>query len=761
MRVLSLGLLLGVIMAFEVSRLPPLWVVSALLVAVPLAFHPRAGFRLGAGVVIGMLWAWWYAASILNPTLDPTLEGQDLVLDGRIVGLIEERRHSIRFLFEPLDAAPGVPERIRLNWYRSDIRPVPGEHWRFTLRLKRPNGFQNPGGFDYEGWLFQQHVGATGYVRSKGETLRLDRGFCGLDCLRSALRDRILEAADDCTHLGILLALAIGDRSHIDAARWDVLLRTGTNHLVAISGLHIGLVGGLVFWLARRAVARVPSLCRHAPATRWAAVAGLLAATVYAALAGFTVPTQRALVMLAVPFGAILLGRQLRVSTALALALVAVLTIDPTAARSGGFWLSFGAVAVLLFGFAGRLEGRSRLGGWVRAQYLLGLGLLPLTTFWFQRAALAAPLANLIAVPWVSLLIVPLVLLATLASVIHPALGGALYDLASLLFTPLWWCLERLAAQPALVWTRASPEPLLLGLAGLGLLWLLMPRGVPGRALGLFLLLPLALPVSERVPGGEAEVTLLDVGQGLAAVVRTERHTLLFDAGPRFSPEFDTGEAVVLPFLRHRGVERIDRFIVSHGDNDHVGGAQSVLAGIPVEGLLVSDPTRGDWDRPVSACRDGQHWHWDGVDFEILHPSPAYRGSENNGSCVLRVRVGEHAVLFSGDIEAEGEWALVHAYGQQIESEVLIVPHHGSNTSSSDYFLDAVTPRLALVSSGYRNRFGFPKPAVLRRYQSRGVPVFDTARSGALSFRLNSLEFGPVEEYRKQTQRLWNRAPGL
>ena len=761
MRMFSLGLLAGIMLAFEVTRLPsPVWLL-ALLPAVPFLFHRRAVVRLPAAVLVGMLWAWGYAHVLLSPGLNPSLEGVDLVLDGRVVGLVEARSHSIRFLFEPVNAPPGIPDRLRLNWYRTEARPVPGELWRFTLRLKRPNGFQNPGGFDYEGWLFQQHVGATGYVRNRGEARRLDPGICTLDCVRTHLRARLVEQAAELPHFGVLLALAMGDRSQIDARTWETLLSTGTNHLVAISGLHIGFVGGLVFFALRRLVSTVPALCHRAPATRWAAAGGLVAACIYAALAGFTVPTQRALLMLAVPFGAILLGRQVRASNGLAVALAVVLLIDPAAVLSGGFWLSFTAVALLLFGFAGRLGQARQILGWTRAQYLLGLGLVPLTTLWFQRAAIAAPLANLVAVPWVSLGIVPLVLLGALVSVFHGPLGAVLFQLASWLFTPLWWLLEALAARPELVWIRAAPGPVPFVLAALGITWLLLPRGVPGRLLGLFCCLPLLLPVSSRPVPGAAEVALLDVGQGLAAVVTTANHVLLFDAGPRFSPEFDTGEAVVVPFLRGRGIDRIDTFIVSHGDNDHIGGAASVLSALRVERLLASDPVHGDLAGGARPCAAGQAWVWDGVTFEVLNPAQAYRGSENNGSCVLRVQAGDQAVLFSGDIEAEAEWALVHRYGARLQSEVLVVPHHGSATSSTDFFLDAVRPEVALVSRGYRNRFGFPKAEVMERYRSRGVKLLDTAQGGALIFMLTTEGWGPVSAYRETHLHLWNRKPAL
>ncbi|HDP89877.1 MAG TPA: DNA internalization-related competence protein ComEC/Rec2 [Thioalkalivibrio sp.] len=771
MRLVSLGLLAGMVAAHQVAELPPMVLGLALLPALLLLASSGWILRLAGAVAIGLLWAWFHAHLVLHPALDSALEGQDLVLDGTVRGLTEHRHDAIRFLFEPDARHAGVPARLRLSWYRTEASPVAGERWRLTVRLKRPSGFQNPGGFDYEGWLFQQRIGATGYVRARGVNERLAVDGCPLDCLRAELRARLTAAGGERRHFGIMLALALGDRSHIDPPAWDVLLRTGTNHLVAISGLHIGLVGGLVFWLLRALAARVPVLALYCAAPRWGAAGGLLAALAYAALAGFSIPTQRALIMLAVLFGAILLGRELRASTGLAAALLAVLLLDPTATLAPGFWLSFAAVAVLLYGFRGRLRPSDperhplarlvdRVGGWVRAQYLLALGLLPLTAFWFQRAALGAPLANLVAVPWVSLLVVPPVLLAALVAPVWPPFSGWLLGVVSAVFDPLWGLLAALAAADGQLWHRPAPGPLVLGLAAVGLAWLLLPRGMPGRLLGACLCLPLLLPAIDAPESGAAEVTLLDVGQGLAAVVRTRHHTLVFDTGPRFSRSFDAGDAVMVPYLRHRGVGGIDVLVVSHGDNDHRGGARSVLAQMPTQEVLASVPEEIAWPG-ARHCVAGEHWRWDGVDFEILHPSPDYRGSANNGSCVLRVSTGEQVVLFAGDIEAEAEWALVRAHGERLRSQVLVVPHHGSNTSSTAYFLDAVNPQVALVPAGYRNRFGFPKPEVLARYAAREVEVFDTAQSGALHFVLSAEGVSPVTAYREESRRFWHRGAGL
>ena len=760
MKALSLAFLAGIVLFFQLATLPAAAWSWLLLPSLGLLLSTRFPFplRLVAALAAGFLWALLHT-SLGYETLAPDLEGEDLVVQGRIIGLPEADANRVRFLFAPEDPSLALPSRLRISWYQGEQRPASGERWRFTLRLKRPNGFQNPGGFDYEGWLFQEGVGATGYVRGGAERVALAEG-CSIHCLRARIRSGFEAVELAPATRSILLALAIGDRSGIEQATWDVFLETGTNHLIAISGLHIGLVAGLVFLLFRGLAGYSATLTRWWAAPRWGALAGLAAATLYAALAGFSVPTQRALVMVAVIFLALLAGRELKAGFALAAALVGVLLLDPAAVLGAGYWLSFAAVAVLVFALGGRLAPVGRLRGLIVAQPVVAVGLAPWVIWWFQRSSLVSPLANLLAVPWVSLLVVPLTLVAALLSLLSPAISAPVLHFAGWLLELLWLALAWFASLPGASWPLPAPGLGALGLAVLGAALLLAPRGFPARWVGLLLWLPLLLPPDVRPQPGEARITLLDVGQGLAAVVETRQSVLVFDTGPRFPSGFNTGDAVIVPFLRAAGHRAIDTLVVSHGDLDHIGGLDAVRREYPVGELLSSVPALLDTGA-AAPCQRGQRWERDGVVFEMLHPPARQRAPGNNQSCVLQVRVGERRVLFSGDIEARAEWELVHVHGGALASEVLIVPHHGSGTSSTDYFLDAVQPRVALIPAGYRNRYRLPKEAVVQRYRERGVELLSTAEAGAVQFTLRAEGIGPLQAYRETHARFWHRDTGL
>jgi len=782
MRRIALGFLIGTAAVQQLASLPDMvWSVSLLFALLILA-----GFLRGRGLLpllllsvgIGFFWASIIAQHMLAGALPVELEGQDVVVEGLVASLPEQKGRRLRFVFAPdslrwQDEAQAVPGKLLLSWYPRKGHKIPalrvGERWRLQLRLKRPHGFSNPGGFDYEAWLFQQGIRAKGYVRysKKGakptDALRVNQRLAPagsaywIDQVRESLRTNILASLKDHPLRGIVLALAIGDRQFISPAQWRVLRRTGTNHLVAISGLHVGLVAGFAFFLLRRLWRLSARAVTRWPANKAGALGALLAAMVYAALAGFSVPTQRALIMVAVVMLAVIVQRQTRPSSLLALALLLVLIIDPLAVMAAGFWLSFGAVTVILYGMSGRLAMKSLWWQWGRVQWLVAVGLFPALLLLFQQASLVAPLANLLAVPWVSLVTVPLTLLGSIALGFSDTLGDGLLGLSSLSLEGLWWWLDELAQWPQAAWRQMAPRLWTLPVAVIGIVWLLAPRGVPTRWVGAVGLLPLLFISPTLIPAGQAKFTLLDVGQGLSAVVQTRNHVLVFDAGPRFSSGFNTGEAVVAPYLRSRGLRQIDTLLVSHGDNDHIGGVAGLRADMPVQRLLSSVPQDIDGAEP---CQAGQYWQWDGVAFAMLNPgeeTPAGGRSNNNRSCVLHVQAGSQSVLLSGDIEKAAEGELVKVFGQRLASDVLVVPHHGSRTSSSPVFLTAVAPKLALFPVGYRNRYGFPKPQIIQRYVARGVRLFDTAHNGAIELPLGGAGgLDTVLTHRQQAARYWN-----
>jgi competence protein ComEC len=753
MRLAVLAFAAGIAVLQSCAELPDDGWLRALLAAAILCTalawrRPRA--LIPAAALFGFVWAGWLAGLRLADALPEALEGRDVVVVGVIAGLPQAMERGLRFDFVVEEAAERVPKRISLAWYRGwrkqdddDFHRLPalraGERWQLTVRLKRPHGSLNPDGFDFEAWLFERGIRASGYVRPAQNNFRMDElafapGYW-LERLRQTVRERFQRALGEAPYAGVLVALAIGDQRAIDAELWKTFARTGVTHLLSVSGLHVTMVAGLAALLVGWTWRRSPRLPLVLPAQKAAALAGFLAALAYCLLAGFAVPAQRTLYMLAVVTLALWSGREVAVSRVLALALLLVLLLDPWAVLAAGFWLSFGAVGLLFYVGAGRLGGGHWLLAWLRAQWAVTLGLLPALLALFQQVSLVSPLANAVAIPVISLLVTPLALLGTLP------FAEPLLLLAHGLLAVLMRLLDGLAASDWAVWQQHAPPTwsVVLGIAGVG--WLLLPRGFPARWLGGVALLPLVLVPPLRPLPGTAAVTVLDVGQGLAVHVQTATRDLLYDAGPAYSPDADSGSRIIVPYLRAAGVQRLDTLVVSHADKDHEGGAGSVLEAVPTAQILSSLPhghPLAALPVPHQRCRDGQAWEWDGVRFAILHPReedyPAERRS-NNLSCVLQVDAGAR-LLLTGDIEAGAEAALLARHGPDLAATVLLPAHHGSRSSSSAAFVAAVRPAQVVYSAGYRNRFGHPAPEVVERHRLAGAQDHATARDGALRIRL-------------------------
>ncbi len=755
----TIAFLLGVLLLQQLPALPHGGWCAALPVLAWLAWR-RPPWRLPSLFGAGFLWALLHAVLGAGSQLPEALEGRDLLVEGRVEGLPDHGGGVLRFVLAVerwLDPAlADGPSRIRLSWYRTAPRLRSGERWQLRVRLKRPHGLLNPGGFDYEAWLHRRGVGATGYVREDPENRRLEASGHSLDGWRERLLDRIGAALAEQPLGGILAALAVGARGGIGARQWEVFTRTGTSHLVAISGLHVGLVAGLAWWLTFHGWRLSRRLALRCAAPRAAAAAALLAAAGYSALAGFSLPTTRALVMLGVLFGARLLMRPVRPGRGLALALLLILILDPLAVLDSGFWLSFGAVAAILFALAGR-GGASRWLQSARLQLAVFLALAPLTLLLFQRVSLVGPLANLVAVPWMGLLVVPLTLAGTALLVILPGTGAWLLGAAHAVLSPLWAGLEWGAGLEWAQWSAPAPGPAAVLLAIAGVFLLLAPRGIPGRWLGMLWLLPLLWPAGQAPAPGAAEVAVLDVGQGLAVVVRTHGHLLVYDTGPGYGPGSDAGERVLVPYLRAIGAGNPDLLILSHGDGDHVGGADSLIRAYP-PGRILGGGAAAATVAGAEACRDGMSWRWDGVEFRMLHPPGDGSWRDNAATCVLRVASGGASLLLGGDLEARGEARLLERHREAIAADALVVPHHGSETSSGADFVAAVRPRLAIYSAGYRNRFGFPRPPVVARYEAVGARGLVTAASGAILLTLPPAGRGgmTVRRHRETARRYWH-----
>lgn len=766
MRIAVIAFLSGIIILQQLSELPDCRWAVLLLISLPLSIWFRP-LKIPLWLVNGFLVALLHAGNILATSLMPELEGQDLMIEGVIDSLPEQRQFGQRFIFKPEKMlSPHVsfetlPAKIRLNWYRTKEKLQVGQRWQLKVRLKHAHGFMNPGGFDYEGWLFRHGIRATGYVREGRENRYVSQDKAAgywLDSERAKLANQIDQALPGSEFKGMIQALAIGLRQQISSGQWDVLVKTGTNHLMAISGLHVGLVAGLAFFLSNWLWRRSTQLLQILPASKAGATAAMLAALVYAALAGFSVPTQRALIMVVVFMLALIWQRHRRPTDGLLLALLIVLALDPLAVMDAGFWLSFAAVGIILFGLGGRLNGQQGWAKWGKIHFLIAIGLLPFTLLLFQKASVISPVANLLAVPLVSLLVVPLVLLGTLLLTVVPAIGQGVLQLADLCLELLWPALEWLANLPAAQLHQTFTSAWLIIPATIGIMWLMAPRGWPARWLGgVWLLCAFLLP-HDRPEQGEAWFTLLDVGQGLAAVVETQNNTLVFDTGPKFSSSFDTGEAVVLPYLVSRGLNQIDTLIVSHGDNDHIGGAESLMRGLPVTTVLASAPNELAHASAIK-CQAGQRWQWDGVLFEMLHPDVHFDGDENNNSCVLKVTTNGGSLLLTGDIEKQAERYLSTSQQVELRADVLVVPHHGSKTSSTPAFIRAVAPRWALFPVGYRNRFGLPRQEIVDRYGELDTEMLASGLHGAISVKLGSTRISPPQGYRELNRRYWTHFP--
>lgn len=755
-----IGSVLAFIAGASVVQLLPALPPLAASLAVALALVVIVRHRIVAFGVIGCLWALWAATERLDDLLPPALEGKDLIIEGVVVGLPQTFNRGVRFGFtvEPTTITDNIelPKKVRLSWYYNPALVKSGQRWRLTVRLKRPHGMMNPGGFDYERWLFLHHIDATGYVRRSPDNRLMDeRAGSLLSLWRQTLADEVTSALADHPMSGIIKALTIGERSAVTPDQWRLFRRTGTAHLMAISGLHIGLVAGLTFFLTRRAWS-LSGVLRYPP-PRVAAFAAFVSALFYAAIAGFAIPTQRALTMIAVIMGGLLFQRAIKPFHGLTVALLLIVLVDPFAVLSPGFWLSFSAVALILFAMAGRVGSERYWHSAARIQWVTALGLMPIVLLFFQQASLIAPLANLIAVPLISLLVVPAALAGVLLLTVLPAAGRFVLVAVEWMLEWLSRFLTVLSDLPFAQWTHSLVPLWVLPFACIGVLLLLSPRGIPGRWLGVVLFTPLIFVAVPRPDYGDVRLTLLDVGQGLATVVQTSHHVLVFDSGARYSDRFDLGSAVIAPFLRAQAVGKIDMLVVSHGDNDHIGGAEAVLRLFNVRHVLTSVPERMAY-AGATFCRSGQAWDWDGVRFQMLAPSQPPLPDGNDNSCVLQIFAPGGSILLTGDIEQAAEKRLLQGYGEALASDVLVVPHHGSNTSSTAAFLKAVMPRYALVPAGYRNRYGFPSKAVMRRLGRLRSEVLNTAYSGAILVAIDAQDgVSRPEAYRQQYGKYYHR----
>lgn len=764
----TLALLCGVLAVHLLAELPPAAIVlsSGVVGCMLLASRP---LRLAGFVLLGFAWCALRASNALEARLPPALEGRDFDVVGIVADLPLRRTDATRFLLRPdhvshAGNAIALPGELRISWYGGAPAELEAcSRWQLRLRLKRPRGLVNPGGFDAERQALERGIVATGYVRDDARNVRVGTAARCIDGVRERVARGIDARIGDTRMAALLRALAIGDTRGLGDAEWEVARATGVSHLLSISGFHVGVAAAFAALLVRLAWRGVPRLGLRLALPVAQAPAAFATAAAYGLLAGASLPTQRTVLMIAVVALARCSRRASGGVQALGLALLAVLLADPLATLSPGFWLSFGGVAFLMLCMrpSPRRSPRDFLRELGVAQLVMSLSLLPLTIGFFGQTSLAGVLANLVAVPLVSFIIVPLCLLAVLALLGLPPLAYPLLEAASACLRVLWWLLEWMASWPGAQQQFAEPSWWAIALALAGATWVLLPRAVPARMPALLLMLPLLCADRASFAPGAFEARVIDVGQGLSILVRTRTHAMLYDAGARYPSGFDLGRAAVLPALHALGVRALDLIVVSHGDNDHAGGAAAVALAFPAARRLAGEPARGAWD--AAQCEEGQRWRWDGVDFTVLSPrevQPAQVIAGNDRSCVLLVSGAAGRLLLTGDIGRRIEPAIA-ARVPAGPPLVLVVPHHGSRSSSSAAFVHALAPVAALVSAGWRSRFGHPHAEVVARFEEAGIPLWNTADVGSLWLEFPSAAPPrPVRGERIVRPRYWREPMG-
>ncbi len=761
---LAAGLLAGSCAVLSLPQAPPVALAwTCLCASLAGACTWRRTWLLGPGV------GFWLTALQLDAgladRLDPALEGRAVRVRGVVTSVPQGTLDVLKFRFSPMPDGRSrtLPRLIELTWYDAPTRVEAAETLEIEVKLRRPRGFANPGGYDNEARMLRDHVGASGYVRS-GERLgrEPDAAFRYPVLLaRAQVASVVRDALGDRPSAGIVAGLAVGLQDALSREQWLQLSRSGTSHLMAISGLHIAMVAATFAWLGGRVQRFRQSRGRTGASRDASVVAAAIAALGYSLLAGWSVPTQRTMVMIACGAAALLLRRRISVADGLGACVVGVLLLDPLAPLAPGFWLSFGAVAVILYAATGHVRPPGLLRSYLLVQVVVTLGLVPVLAGSFGSVSLVSALVNLYAIPLYTLLIVPAVLVSCAVATIAPVTGAALLDWTGRLIEATWPLIEVPASWPLATWSIAGLDGIAWSALVLGAIATLSPLPVLGRVAGGVLVATACLWRPALVPEGVARVTILDVGQGLSVVIETRGHTLVYDAGPSFRTGSDTGQLVVVPFLRARGVREVDRVVVSHDDDDHKGGAGSVLELMDARALTLgpSLPASAFNDSRAQpardTCRRGEAWSWNGVGFRWMHPGDVGYQRDNDSSCVLLVSAGGQAALITGDIEAAAERDLVRD-GGLTAVDVMVVPHHGSRTSSTQDFVTTARPRWAVYAVGYRNRWNFPVRGVVERWEQAGARAVRTSDGGAITFELApGRVLAPPHEWRREHPRPW------
>ena len=757
MLIYALNFLLGIsIFSFkntlEISSSEWLVILCSFL-AISVLFRRKKTLAInGLIFLLGFAWMGWFSTQNFSTHVEDIYLNQPILVTGIVADLPESSADKTKFIFSvnsPFKA------RVKLSWYGKNHPDLQtGDAWQLQLKLKRNNGYQNLGGFDYEKWLFYKQIDATGYVRtSESNQLSEVNRVNSIDRFRQKLRYSLQPFLQSLDFGGVINALIIGDRSFIKDTHWMLFKATNTTHLSVISGLHIGLISGFVFLLAQFLWRRCPRCCKRMPSQVLGAYFGLISAFLYALIAGFSIPTGRAFIMASVVFISLILRRHHNVWQLYGLALILVLANNPLSIFSVGFWLSFYVVGVIIYGVK-QHQDKSWLFRLLYIQLLISVATLPLIAWFFSSGSLLSPIANLIAIPIFSFIITPLSLIGALLMLIGLSYPAELsFMVANQALTWLGYFLALLQQFEFNQWHYTQTQTLDLILFILAVFIALSPKSLKLRALSVLILSLMLFTPHEKIPKNTALITILDVGQGLSQVVQTQNHTLLFDAGARYPSGFNLGESVIIPYLQAKQINTLDKVIISHADNDHIGGLIDILKTFEAGEIITSTPDK--ITQQSSHCYAGQQWRWDGVLFEMLSPTKNTRLKGNNASCVLKVSTDKFSVLLSADIEKKAEKQLIKYQKEKLNSDILISPHHGSKTSSTQVFLDAVSPSTVVVSSGFKNRFNHPAQQIVDRYKTNNIRLINSNCAGQIVVELG--DEIRINEYRKDHARYYMR----
>ena len=700
--------------------------------------------------LLGFAWMGLFSTHILSHRVAEAYLNKPINIVGKIIDLPQVLDRKTKFTVNVQQPFNG---KIKLSWYGENLEKIQsGDTWQLLVKLKHNNSYQNLGGFDYEKWLFYQQIGATGYVRKSSDNRRIAIGGFSIDKLRQNTQEK-LSVLRDLEFGGVINALIIGERSLISKHNWELFKSTNTTHLSVISGLHIGLISGFVFLLSQFLWRRTQRCVLILPAQIFAAYFGLLSAFLYALIAGFSIPTGRAFIMAAVVFISLILRRHNNVWQLYGLALILVLLNNPLSIFSAGFWLSFYVVAVIIYGTK-QHQNKLWLYRLIYLQLLISIATIPLLVWFFAGGSALSPLANLVAIPVFSFIATPLSLIGALLELSGLTyLAKLIFELSNQALIVLGYFLTYLQQFNFNYWHYAQTSTLDLLLFISAIIIAVSPTGLKLRQFSIPILALIFLIPDNKIEKNSVLITVLDVGQGLSHIVQTQNHTLLFDTGASYPSGFNLGSSVVNPYLKALHIRQLDKIIISHADNDHIGGLQSVLAAFEVGEILSSVPDK--IKAPASLCQARQSWRWDGVLFEILNPAENTHFKGNNASCVLKVSTDKYAILLTADIEKKAEQQLIRNFANVLKSDIMLSAHHGSKSSSTQAFLDAVSPSLVIVSSGYKNRFNHPAKKVTERYTANHIKFIGTNCAGQIDIKLGD-EIS-INEYRKDYARYYMR----